>query len=292
MMYQKKMQKIREIDMAYLDEGAGDTILLLHGNPSSSYIWRNVIAGLRDRGRCLAPDLLGMGDSGKLDSSGPDSYRFVEHREYLDELLASLDIGDDVVVVGQDWGSALGFDWANRNRDRVKGIVHTESIVRPWGRNRFPMTDELEESFLALRSAAGDHLILEQNVFVEHTVADGIIRTLSPEEMNEYRRPFLEAGESRRPTLTWPREIPYDGEPADVHDIVTSYSEWLRCTEIPKLFINAEPGYIVDDDTRTFIRGWNNQEEVTIVGRHFVQEDAPAEIATAIASWLGDLSAE
>ena len=273
--------------MAYHDSGedgpGGDTIVFLHGNPTSSYLWRDVIPHVRDGARCVAPDLIGMGDSDKLDDPGPGSYRFVEHRQFLDGLFDHLDLGDRVTLVVHDWGSALGFDWANRNRDRVAGIAYMESIVRPLGWDDWP--DAARRFFQALRSPAGDEMVLTKNLFVETILPASILRPLDPAEMAEYRRPFAAAGEDRRPTLTWPREIPIDGEPADVTTIVQAYADWLVSSDIPKLFVNAEPGSILVGAQRAFCRTWPNQTEVTVAGNHFIQEDSADEIGRAIAAW-------
>jgi haloalkane dehalogenase len=259
-------------------------VVFLHGNPTSSYLWRNVVPHVRDRARCIVPDLIGHGDSDKLDPSGPGSYRFVEHRRYLDGLLDQLDLGDDVTFVVHDWGSALGFDWANRHRDRVAGIAYMEAIVAPVTWDDWP--DNARDIFQAFRSPAGEEVVLEKNVFVELVLPSAIMRTLAPAEMDEYRRPFAEPGEARRPTLTWPREIPIEGEPADVVGIVESYGAWLSSSDLPTLFVNAEPGAILTGTQREFCRSWPNQTEVTVAGIHYVQEDSPGEIGTAIARWL------
>jgi len=283
----KNAVNIKGLDMAYVDVGDGNPIVFLHGNPTSSYLWRNVIPHLSDAYRCIAPDLIGMGDSGKLPDSGPDSYRFVEHRVYLDGLLDSLDLGDQVTFVVHDWGSGLGFDWANRNRSRVKGIAYMEAIVQPASWAVWP--EEARPIFQAMRGDGGEKIILEKNIFVENILPASIIRDVTDAEMDEYRRPYLEAGESRRPTLTWPRQIPIDGSPADVHEIVSSYSEWMTDNAMPKLFINADPGSILRGEPRRFCRTWKNQTEVTVVGSHFIQEDSPDEIGAAIREWLDAL---
>ena len=273
--------------MAYIDVGEGDTILFLHGNPTSSYLWRNVIPHLSDIARCLAPDLIGMGDSDALDDPGPDSYRFVEHREYLDDLLVQLDIGDRVTFVIHDWGSALGFDWANRHRDRVKGIAYMEAIVQSVGWGMWPEAGR--DLFQAMRSPAGETIILEKNVFVERILPGSIIRKLTEEEMAMYRAPYVVPGESRRPTLTWPRQIPIEGKPEDVASIVRDYGAWLAESDLPKLFINADPGAILTGPQREFCRSWPNQTEVTVPGIHFIQEDSPDEIGAAIREWYQTL---
>jgi haloalkane dehalogenase len=273
--------------MAYVEAGTGDPIVFLHGNPTSSYLWRNVMPHLEGLGRCIAPDLIGMGDSGKLQPSGPDSYRFVEHRHYLDGLLAALGVCERVTVVGHDWGSALGFDWANRHRSAIKGLAYMEAIVRPLAWTEWP--EPIRKLFQGFRSEAGEAMVLEKNVFVERVLPGSVLRGLSDEEMAVYRRPYLEPGEARRPTLSWPRQIPLGGEPADVLAIVQAYADWLSRSEMPKLFVNAEPGAILLGAQREFCRAWPNQTEVTVKGSHFIQEDSPAEIGQAIADWYRKL---
>lgn len=270
--------------MAYIDHGEGDAIVFLHGNPTSSYLWRKVMPALQGRGRLVAPDLIGMGDSDKLPGSGPGSYRFVEHRRYLDALLDRLDLGDDVTLVIHDWGGALGFDWARRHPGRVAGIAYMETLVQPGSWEDWP---EVSRSlFHAMRTDAGETIILEKNVFVEKIVPASVVNELSEETMEEYRRPFAEPGEARRPTLTWPRELPIDGEPADVHQIVSDYAAWLPTSPFPKLFVNGDPGFMLAGPQREFCRTWANQTEVTVTGTHFVQEDSGEEIGEAIRTWM------
>ncbi len=283
----KSSTRVNGHNMAYVDRGDGEAIVFLHGNPTSSYLWRNIIPYLEPHARCIAPDLIGMGDSDKLADSGPGRYRFVEHREYLDALLDQLDLGDQVTLVLHDWGSALGFDWACRHESRIRGIAYMEAIVRPLGWAEWP--DAIKPVFQGLRSDAGEQMILEKNVFVERILPGSILRELEPEEMAEYRRPFAEGGEARRPTLTWPREIPLDGEPEDVSGIVADYAAWMGKNDIPKLFINADPGAILIGPPRDTCRTWRNQTEVTVPGSHFIQEDAPQAIGEAIAAWYREL---
>lgn len=280
----KKYVTVKGKRMAYHEAGSGDAVVFLHGNPTSSYLWRDIIPHLSGRTRCIAPDLIGQGDSDKLDDSGPNSYSFAEHREYLDGLLDQLDLGDNVTLVIHDWGSALGFDWANRHRDRVAGIAYMEAIVRPVTWDEWP--DGARNIFEGMRSDAGEKIVLTKNLFVEAILPSSIIRDLSDAEMNEYRRPFTNPGEDRRPTLTWPRQIPIEGEPADVVEIVEAYADWLSTSDIPKLFINADPGSILTGPQREFVRTWPNQTEVTVAGLHFIQEDSPDEIGEAIVRWL------
>ncbi len=273
--------------MAYVEMGEGSPIVFQHGNPTSSYLWRNVMPMLAHRGRCIALDLIGMGDSDKLINSGPDSYTYAEQRRYFDNALAGLGVRDDVVLIVHDWGSALGFDWAQRHPQSVRGICYMEAIVRPLAWDEFP--DRSRGIFQGFRSEAGEGMVLENNLFVERVLPGSVLRELSEEEMSVYRRPFTEPGEGRRPTLTWPRQIPIDGEPADVTDIVETYAEWLEKSKIPKLFINAEPGALLTGAQREFCRRWPNQHEVTVRGSHFIQEDSPTEIGTAINAWLESL---
>jgi haloalkane dehalogenase len=242
---------------------------------------------LQPLGRCIAPDLIGMGDSDKLPNSGHGSYRFVEHRRHLDALLEALDVRERVILVIHDWGSALGFDWANRHRDAVKGIAFMEAIVRPQGWDHWDVMN-MRPFLEALRSDAGEKMVLEENFFIEKILPGAVLRTLAAEEMAQYRRPFAEPGEGRRPTLTFPREIPIEGEPADVNAIVNVYAEWLATSDVPKLFIKAEPGALLGGGANLeTVRAWPAQTEVTVAGVHFVQEDSPDEIGRAIADWMG-----
>lgn len=284
---EKKYADVNGRRMAYVETGKldGDPIVFLHGNPTSSYLWRNIIPYAESLGRCIAPDLIGMGDSDKLPDSGPDRYRFVEHREYLDALLDQLGVNSNVTLVIHDWGSGLGFDWANRNRDAVKGIAYMEAMVKPRAWSDFP--EKARSAFEAMRSAKGEEMVLDGNFFVETMLPRSIMRELTREEHDEYRRPFLDPGESRRPTLTWPRQIPLDGEPVDVAQIMADYAEWLPTSEVPKLFIDAQPGAILSDGpSRDFCRSWANQTEVQVAGIHFIQEDSPDEIGQALSDWL------
>jgi haloalkane dehalogenase len=287
--YRKKQQQVLGRRMAYVEIGKGDPIVLLHGNPTSSYLWRNVLPHLEPLGRCIAPDLIGMGDSDKLPDSGPESYRFVEHRRYLDALLEVLDVRERVTFVIHDWGSALGFDWANRHRPAVKAIAYMEAIVRPQGWDHWDHMN-MRPFLEALRSEAGETMVLRDNFFIEKILPGAIMRILSEEEMAQYRRPFAEPGEGRRPTLTWPRQIPIDGNPADVAAIAAAYSDWLATSDVPKLFIKAEPGALLGGGANLdTARSWPEQTEVTVAGIHFAQEDSPDEIGRAISGWLRGL---
>ncbi|MAT85177.1 MAG: haloalkane dehalogenase [Gammaproteobacteria bacterium] len=275
--------------MAAVDVGEGPPIVFQHGNPTSSYLWRNVIPHVADLGRCIAIDLIGMGDSDKLDDSGPDRYTFVEHRRYFDAALEALGVADDVTLVIHDWGSALGFDWANRHREAVRGIAFMEAIVRPLTWEEWP--DAATGVFRGFRSEAGEKMVLEDNVFVERVLPGSVLRGLTEAEMAVYRRPFARPGEDRRPTLTWPRQIPLDGEPADVVRIARDYAAWLSASDVPKLFVNAEPGAILTGAQRDFCRSWPNLTEVTVAGSHFIQEDSPDDIGRALRAWLSGLPA-
>ena len=278
--YERHRIALLETEISYVDTGAGEPVVFLHGNPTSSYLWRNVIPHVEGLGRFLAPDLVGMGDSG----AAPDgSYRFVDHARYLDAWFEALGL-TNVTLVVHDWGSALGFYWAYRHPERVRGIAYMEAVVRPltWEEWR----DESRQIFQDLRSEAGEEMVLEKNLFIEGILPSAVLRDLTEEEMNVYRRPYLEPGESRRPTLTWPRELPINGEPEDVVSIVDDYSKWLAQSDVPKLFVNAEPGAILTGSQREFCRTWPNQEEVTVRGAHFVQEDSPHEIGEAVATFV------
>jgi haloalkane dehalogenase len=271
--------------MAFHRQGEGTPMLLLHGNPTSSYLWRDVIPEMVGLGRLIAPDLIGMGDSDKLPEPGPDTYRFEVHRRFLGAFIdATVLPHEKVLLVVHDWGSALGFDWANNHRDRVLGIAYMEGIVRPIaGWNEF--SEAATPIFQGFRSEKGEQMILERNLFVERVLPGSVMRKMSEAEMAEYRKPFAR-GEDRWPTLTWPRQIPIAGEPADVVAVVQAYAAWMVNNDIPKLFVNADPGAILVGKVREFCRTWKNQTEVTVPGTHFIQEDSGAVIGRAIATWV------
>lgn len=280
------------VAMAYVDTGYGgaavgdgdDAVVFLHGNPTFSYLWRNVIPYLEPLARCLAPDLAGMGESGPT----PDgSYRFADHRRHLDAWFDAVIPAGRVTLVMHDWGSALGFHWAYRHPERIKGLAYLEAIVRPLALGEWPAA--ARRVFQGLRSPAGEEMALTNNVFVERILPGSVLRELSPAALAVYRRPFAEPGESRRPTLAWPREIPIDGAPADVAALVQEYADWLARSPWPKLFLNAEPGAILTGAQREFCRAWPNQQEVTISGVHFLPEESPAAMGQALARWYGDL---
>ena len=281
----KKTVDVYGSKMAYHERGHGAPVLLLHGNPTSSYLWRDVIPELEGRGRLIAPDLIGMGDSAKLPNPAPDTYRFVTHRKYLAGFIdAVIGPAQSITLVLHDWGSALGFDWADHHRDRVRGIAYMEGLPRPfagweeWSKTATPI-------FQGFRSDKGEEMILDRNAFIERVLPGSVLRKLSEAEMTEYRKPFL-AREDRWPTLTWPRQIPIAGEPVDVVQIAADYSKWMAENDIPKLFVNAEPGAILIGPVREFCRTWKNQTEVTVPGVHFVQEDSGPAIGRAVAEWM------
>ena len=274
--------------MAYIDEGEGDAIVFQHGQPVSSYVWRNVMPHVEGMGRLIACDLIGMGGSEKLTPSGPNRYRYAEHRDFLFALWDALDLGDRVVLVLDDWGATLGFDWANMHRERVQGIIHMEAITVPMSWSDLP--DQARSFFRALRSPEGERMVLEDNVFIERILPEAVLRRFTDEEMEHYRLPFRKPGEDRRPMLSWPRTLPLDGEPAEIVKLMEGYGGWLAQSNVPKLFINGEPGQVVRGRVREAIRSWSNQAEVTVKGRKLLQEDSPDEIGAAIAHFLESLA--
>jgi|TARA_B100000686_G_scaffold282653_1_gene305192 haloalkane dehalogenase len=283
----KKKISIDGKEIAYHQQGSGEPIVFLHGNPTSSYLWRNITPYLHDQASCISMDLIGMGDSDKLDNPDTNSYRFEEHFYYVEKAIKALTNNEKITLVVHDWGSALGFHWSYKHPELIKGIAYMEAIVKEmtwddWDKNA-------KSIFQGFRSDAGEDLVLEKNYFIEKVLPGSIIRTLDADEMNEYRRPFLSSGENRRPTLSWPREIPIEGEPGNVCQIVNEYAQWMKTNNIPKLFINAEPGAITTGKIRDFCRSWKNQTEVTVKGIHFIQEDSPDEIGKALSKWYKEL---
>ena len=288
MPYEKQYRDVDGKRIAYVDVGEGDPIVFLHGNPTSSYLWRNVIAELEGKGRCIAPDLVGQGDSEKLPASeGAERYSFAVVYSYLDGLLRELGCTENVTLVIHDWGSALGFHWAQQHPDAVRGIAYMEGIVMPMDWDGWPA--DAVGIFKGFRSDKGEDLVLNRNMFVDAVLPSSVMRGLGEDEMAHYRAPF-KSPEDRQPTLNWPRQIPLGGEPPQMVELVASYGKWLESTDqLPKLFINAEPGSILTGRQREYCRGWPNQVEVTVKGTHFIQEDSPAEIGQAVASWLESL---
>ena len=283
---EKKNINVLGKKMTYVDKGEGDPIIFQHGNPASSYLWRNIIPYLENQGRCIAIDLIGMGDSDKLTDNGNNTYSYHIQKQYFDKCLEELEIKENITFVIHDWGSALGFNWAYEHQESVKGICYMEAIVKKISWEDWPK--DAKSIFQGFRSDAGEDLILKKNLFIGGVLPNAIIRNLTETEMDIYRKPFLKEID-RRPTLDWPRQIPINNEPEDVCKIVDDYSSWMSINEIPKLFINADPGSILTGKQREFCRKWKNQQELTVKGNHFIQEDSPNEIGEAISKWYRNL---
>ena len=279
-----KYREVKGVRMAYLDEGKGAAIVFQHGQPASSYVWRNVMPHLEGMGRLIACDLIGMGGSDKLNSPDPNRYSYSAHRNFLFALWDTLDLGDRVVFVLDDWGAVLGFEWARRNSQRVQGIVHMEAMAEPLHWSDLP--EHAHPLFKALRSPEGERLVLEENIFIEKILPQTAFRQFTEEELSHYREPFRKPGEDRRPTLSWPRSLPIEGEPGEVFEVVNQNANWLAQSNVPKLFINGEPGTLARGRLRKIIRRWPNQTEVTVKGRKLLQEDSPEEIGAAIADFV------
>lgn len=280
----KKFETVFGRKMAYVECGSGTPVVFLHGNPTSSYLWRNVMPIVASHARCIAPDLIGMGDSDKLPGEDPARYGFLEHRRYLEALLEQLGVMENVVIVGHDWGGALGIDWARRHSEKVHGVIFFETAVRP--RTMAELDPNQREFFRRMRTPEGEELVLEENFFVEKLLPSWIIRDLSDAEMAEYRRPFRHAGQDRMTTLVWPREILIDGEPTHMVSIIEANEAWMASGSKPKLFIKGNPGAVISGAVLDHCRSWQNQEEVTVRGKHYLQEDSPTEIGEAVVAWL------
>ena len=287
MKYTKKYKDIKNSKMAFIDEGSGDTFLFLHGNPTSSFLWRNIAPHVEDIGRIVIPDLIGMGDSDKLEGVDNPGYKYHGQYSYLTALMDELDLGNNIHLIIHDWGSAMGFQFARENKDRIKSITYMEAIVMPLTWDQWP--DPATKIFGLFRSEAGEELVLEKNFFVERILLADSSTGYTEEEKSEYIRPFINPGEDRRPTLTWPRQIPLDGEPSEVVEEVRLNAEFHKESDIPKLFINADPGSILIGDQREFARSWNNQTEITVKGNHFIQEDSSEEIGAALRYFVESL---
>ena len=283
----KRYAQVNGSRMAYVESGEGDAIVFQHGNPTSSYLWRNIMPHCEGLGRLIACDLIGMGDSDKLEATDPDRYSYAHQREYLFALWGQIGLGNNVVFVLHDWGSALGFDWASQHPQRIQGIAYMEAIVSPLTWAEWP--EDARGVFQGFRSDAGETMVLQKNLFIERVLPSAIQRDLTEREMAIYRQPFLRSGEDRRPTLSWPRQIPIEGEPAEVVEIVERYADQLAQSETPKLFINAEPGSILVGRQRESCRAWPNQTEITVPGLHFLQEDSPDQIGLALADFIKQL---
>ena len=287
MKYTKKYKDINNSKMAFIDEGSGDTFLFLHGNPTSSFLWRNIAPHVEDIGRIVIPDLIGMGDSDKLEGVDNPGYKYHGQYSYLTALMDELDLGDNIHLIIHDWGSAMGFQFARENKDRIKSITYMEAIVMPLTWDQWP--DPATKIFGLFRSEAGEELVLEKNFFVERILLADSSTGYTEEEKSEYIIPFINPGEDRRPTLTWPRQIPLDGEPSEVVEEVRLNAEFHKESDIPKLFINADPGSILIGDQREFARSWKNQTEITVKGNHFIQEDSSEEIGAALRNFVESL---
>ena len=287
MKYTKKYKDIKNSKMAFIDEGSGDTFLFLHGNPTSSFLWRNIAPHVEDIGRIVIPDLIGMGDSDKLEGVDNPGYKYHGQYSYLTALMDELDLGDNIHLIIHDWGSAMGFQFARENQDRIKSITYMEAIIMPLTWDQWP--DPATKIFGLFRSEAGEELVLEKNFFVERILLADSSTGYTEEEKSEYIRPFINPGEDRRPTLTWPRQIPLDGEPSEVVEEVRLNAEFHKESDIPKLFINADPGSILIGDQREFARSWKNQTEITVSGNHFIQEDSSEEIGAALRNFVESL---
>ncbi|MFL3655888.1 MAG: haloalkane dehalogenase [Halioglobus sp.] len=287
MPYDKKFATVNGKQIAYVEEGSGDPIVLLHGNPTSSFLWRNVIPELVQSGRVIVPDLIGQGDSEKLPASeGPSRYSLEVAYNYVDGLLETIGADENVTLVIHDWGSGIGFLWAMRHAAAVKGVAYLEGIVKPVKWADWP--EGAVGIFKGFRSDKGEDLILERNMFIEAVLPTSVIRDLSETEMDAYRAPHLSA-DDRQPLLNWPRQIPIEGEPENIVALVNEYGAFMAESELPKLFINADPGSILVGPQREFCRSWPNQQEVTVKGLHFIQEDSPVEIGQAVATWLTNI---
>ncbi len=279
----KKVRTINGQKLAYVEIGQGQPIVFLHGNPTSSFIWRNIVPFTEKLGRCIAPDLIGMGDSDKLPNTNASSYSFKEHANYLDAFLEQMEVRNDVIFVAHDWGAALAFDWARRHPGAVKGIAYMEAILGPMSFKDMP--EAAQNIFRALRTQAGEEMVLEQNSFIEINLPNTILRKLTPEEMDNYRKPFLTAGESRRVMLSWARQLPFDGKPEDVADIVRENMSWVSSSRVPKLFIESVPG-TMSPAMRDVCGHFPTQVKISVKGHHHLQEDSPVEIGVALATWV------
>lgn len=288
MPYEKKAIEVQGQTMAYVDEGTGDPVVFLHGNATSSYMWRNIMPYIEGSARLIAIDNIGQGDSGRLANSGPESYTLAEHQTFIDAILEALGVTDNVTFVMHDWGGPLGLTWAQRNPGAIKGLAHCETLVcdHP-GYDDYP--DAVGAMLKRLRGPEGEQLVLEENFFVEKIFTAGVIRDIDDETMAEIRRPYVEAGEARRATLTWPRQIPIAGEPKDVADLVEGIAAWMAENTLSKLFINVAPGQIIFERDLAIIRSWPNQTEVTVRGLHHPQEDSPDDIGVALRDWYASI---
>jgi haloalkane dehalogenase len=283
----KKVEIIFNKKMSFYDEGKGESLVFIHGNPTSSYLWRNIAPEFTDNFRVIVPDLIGMGDSDKLDGIDNIDYNFNGQYKYLDKLLSKLVLGDKIHLVIHDWGCGLGLKYARLNAEKIKSISFMEGMVIPLTWEEWP--DGGTKIFELFRSEVGESLILEKNYFVERILFNDPISEMSNETKNEYLRPFAEAGEGRRPTLTFPRNIPLDTKPDDTYNEILLNENFHKESNIPKLFINAEPGFLLVGSQRDKIRKWSNLKEVTVKGNHFIQEDSPQAITESLKAFYQNL---
>ena len=283
----KKYIKVNDKKLAYIDEGKGDAIVFIHGNPTSSYLWRNIAPNFEKSHRIIVPDLIGMGDSEKLGGVDNSDYSFNGHYSFLDTFLTKLELGEKINLVIHDWGCGLGLKFARMHSEIISSITFMEGVTVPLRWEQWPEAGT--KIFKLFRSEAGEELVLNKNFFVERILFADPIRPMSDETKEEYLRPFLNPGEDRRPTLTFPRHIPLDEEPGDTFIEINKNAEFHKNSNIPKLFINADPGFLLVGSQRDEVREWNNLKEVTVKGNHFIQEDSPDEITAHIKDFINDL---
>ncbi|KAI8271140.1 hypothetical protein K4K58_000015 [Colletotrichum sp. SAR11_239] len=283
--FEKRRVHVLDTNMAYVDTGSspGTATVFIHGNPTSSYLWRNIIPHVSGKSRCIAPDLVGFGDSDKVPGL---EYRVADHQAYLDAFMDAVLPTEKVILVLHDWGSALGLDWARRNENRVGGLALMEFMHPSSSWDTAPRA--MAEHFRPFREPqVGRELIIDQNVFIERILPGSIVRQLSEEEMEEYRRPFLDPA-SREPVWRFPNEIPIGGQPADVAEMADKYMAWLLKTELPKLFFWVTPGGTIGEEKAAeLMEKLRNTRSVYLgPGVHFVQEDHPHAIGREISQWL------
>ena len=283
----KKYIDVKGKKLAYIDQGKGDAIVFIHGNPASSYLWRNIAPNFIKSHRTIVPDLIGMGDSEKLGGVDNPEYSFNGHYNFLDEFLIKLNLGEKINLVIHDWGCGLGLKFARLHPEIISSITFMEGITVPLKWEQWPEAGT--KIFKLFRSEVGEELILDKNIFVERILFADPITPMSDKTKEEYLRPFLNPGEDRRPTLTFPRNIPLDGEPNDTYVEINKNAEFHKNSNIPKLFINADPGFLLVGSQRDEVRNWNNLKEVTVKGNHFIQEDSPDEITAHIKDFINNL---
>ncbi len=289
MRYEKKFIEVNGLRMAYVDEGKGDPIVFVHGNATSSYMWRNILPHMEGLGRLVALDNIGQGDSDKIPDSGPDSYMIPEHQEYFDAALDALGVRENVTFVMHDWGGTLGLSWAMRHPEAVKAFAHCEIVAANHERYS-DYHDGHGDRLKAARGPDGEALVLEDNFFVERVFTGGVMREIDAETMAEIRRPYEAPGEARRPTLSWVRQIPIEGKPAFVAELTAQLSGWAATTDYPKLFIEADPGQIILEADHKVFATWPNHSKITVRGLHHPQEDSPDDIGRGLAAWYKQIS--